>query len=148
MHEPHKNCPRIAQLSEKPRQEEIAKLRKGLRKSKLPEYMRDGFYGNHAALGRFKVFHNGSGLELTWCIAGGEEKSASLDRLCQSPEKEADRLEVGWLILNMFELDQRNEREHIASPKEIMRVISRYSRHIDSWRNWALVPAGHFILSE
>ena len=140
-----KQCNHIDLLLNTPSKEELSVLRKGLRKMKLPEIC-NGFKGSNDQLGSFvAISEKDNSVSFEWNIFGRDKKTVLFDDLCHKPELELDRLELGWLIMNLHALDRMHEVKAIADPNETMRVISWFSKREEQWKRWALVPAGHMI---
>jgi hypothetical protein len=138
-----KQCHHIALLPPVPSENDLPMLRKGLRKMKLPEIGK-GFYGSNDSLGKFRATSGDDGsISFEWNVIYGATKTAIFDDLCRKSELEFERLELGWLIMNMHALDRMHELEHIADPHEIMRAMNWFTKREEQWKRWSLVPAGH-----
>jgi hypothetical protein len=75
------------------------------------------------------------------------DQAFTFDDLSLNPDLEAQRLEVGWLIANLWMIEGRKVRDAIPGPNEAMRESSWYFEAEDRWRHWSQVSAGHMILS-
>ena len=142
-----KQCNHINLLPSVPSENDLPMLRKGLRKMKLPEIC-NGFNGCNDRLGKFTAVvedDSSNGIVFEWNMFGSDKKTALFDDLCRKPELESDRLELGWLIMNMHALDRMHEVDQIADPNAIMQTIKWFSSREAQWHRWALVPAGHMI---
>jgi len=144
MHD-EENCHHLTQLPPKPRVEDLDALRKGLRKRKPPTLELE--HGEHKRLGKFRIMRTEGEILIEWSIDRAS-RCVSLKDLNLKPEHEPDRLEIGWLIANMYKLDCIHNCDGIADLREIMKMTQWYGRHEDAYRHWALVPAGHMILDQ
>jgi hypothetical protein len=82
---------------------------------------------------------------LEWQMHGGAWKRFEFDDLSRNPNLAAERLEVGWLIANIFLFEGRRVRESIPGPNEAMRESARFFEEEGRWRHWAQVRAGHMV---
>ena len=60
-------------------------------------------------------------------MADGEPKRLPFDALSRDPDLEKQRLEVGWLIANVWMVEGRRIRDAIPGPNEAMRESARYA---------------------
>ena len=144
--ESQETCTHIDQLKPKPSPEDLSVLRKGLRKRKPPAFELER--GEHKRLGKFLVTRRDGDIFIEWSINERVSRLVSLADLNLKPEHEADRLEVGWLIASMYQLDGIHNCADVADLREIMKMMQWYGRHEDAYRHWALVPAGHMKLEK
>ena len=126
------NVPTIDQLSA---------LRKGLRKRKAP-VVRAGMRGSFESFGSFSVTKAADSFLMEWKIKGGTSKSSSFKDLCTDTGLELDRLELGWLIAAMFDLEAQRIMDSIGHPIEAFNAASEPRKAADDWRHWAKVKAG------
>ena len=140
------NCNLINGLPKKPSPEELNVKRKGLRKMKLP-FFTTSEYGSHPQIGSYKVYLDEE-VYFEWQVVGKETKRASFNELCNRSDLEFDRLDLGWLIADLYSLQRDIEIQNISGPNETMSVISWYAKREDPWRRWALVPASHMIFKQ
>lgn len=134
-------CSHISQLKPKPSAEDLARLRKGLRKRKVPTFELDR--GEHSRVGRFVLTDRNGETSIEWSLPGGDTRVVSLSNLNLKSAHELDRLEVGWLIADMYQLDCMHQCVDLADPRETMKTMAWFGRREDEYRHWALVPAGH-----
>jgi len=139
-------CTHLSKLDPMPSEAELTLLRKGKRKRKLPE-MSDGFVGEHSKLGRFSITACGMETICEWQTPGQEMRRECLSDLNVKKELESSRLAFGWLIASMFQLDGLHNVDAIPDPVEAMKAAAFFSKHKENWQHWALVPAGHMLLS-
>lgn len=144
-------CQHMAELPHMPSPEKLKMMRKGLRKQKLPDAA-SMTHGGHDKIGQFVFEHQTDKVMVRWNLAEGASKQATFAELCFSPEREQDRLELGWMIANMAQLDMEHELEdarNIPHPEYCMREMSRimgYFGKIEKrWRHWAIAQAGHML---
>jgi hypothetical protein len=133
----------INNLPQKPNTEELTAKRKGLRKMKLPVFTTSE-YGSCPQLGFYKVIFDKQAY-FEWQVIGKEMKQASFIDLCSHSDLELDRLDLGWLIADLYSLQKNIEIKQISGPNETMSMLSWYAKLEDPWRRWALVPAGHML---
>jgi hypothetical protein len=132
------------QLPPLPREEALKVLRKKARKRKIPN-IKVGSSGRLSGIGEFKIVGNGGVVCLEWQMAGGEPKRFAFDALSRDPDLAEQRLEVGWLIANVWMVEGRRIRDAIPGPNEAMRESARYFDAEERWRHWAQVAAGHMV---
>ena len=125
---------------------ELPGLRKGLKKRALPKAF-DGLWASQPGIGGFVFEQDGDDLRAEW-VAGASEKEQPRKKemfleLCHSPDKEQERLELGWLIADLFTHHAQEVLHSIPGPNEAMREASPFWKMADNWKHWALVPAGH-----
>ena len=145
------HCRHLKDLPNLPTIDELALLRRGLRKQKSPD-PRWMTTGGHPEIGQFVFEHSGGITQVTWNIVGAPSKQAAFSELCTHPNRELDRLELGWMIANMAELDRIHgidDAKSIPDPNYCMREMSRISNYFSKiekrWRHWAIVPAGYML---
>jgi hypothetical protein len=129
-----------------PTAETLVIKRNKARKRKVPK-VDVGSAGHLPGVGQFKIIEVDGAVCLEWQMADSETKRFTFDDLSQNPDLEAQRLEVGWLIANLWMIEGRKVRDAIPGPNEAMRESSRYFEAEDRWRHWSQVSAGHMNLS-
>lgn len=129
-------------MKEFPEGGDLPALRKGLRRRKLP-LIKSGMGGRCGFLGSFLITQKADGFYCEWQKKGGREKSASFMDLCTKPELELDRLELGWLMAELYALDAEQMMSHVGHPLEAFRVASAPLKAEEDWRHWAIVKPGH-----
>lgn len=134
-------CTHISQLEPKPSLEDLVKRRKGLRRRKVPKFEIN--HGEHPRLGKFVLNRSDGETVIAWTVPGSTPRAVSLADLNLKREHELDRLEIGWLIASMYQLDGIHQCKDIADLREVMKVMGWFGRHAAEYRHWALVPAGH-----
>jgi hypothetical protein len=132
------------QLPPLPRKEALKVVRKKARKRKIP-IVEVGSSGRLPGVGEFRIVENGDVVCLEWRMADGEPKRLAFDALSRDPELAEQRLEVGWLIANLWMIEGRRVRDAIPGPNEAMRESARYFDAEETWRHWAQVDAAHMI---
>jgi hypothetical protein len=85
---------------------------------------------------RWKTFKNGN------IASSGVYK---FSQLCTEPEFEERRLDVGWLIADLLDLEAVKMLHAIPGPNEAMKESEFYRKLAFSWRHWAQVEAGFMI---
>jgi hypothetical protein len=131
-------------LPSPPSEEALAAWRQKARKKKVPT-LDIGARGCMPGIGEFKITEADGVSYLEWEMVGNVPKRFSFVDLGRDPDLAADRLEVGWLIANLWMLEGRRVRDSIPGPNEAMRESERYLNAEDRWRHWARVPAGHML---
>jgi len=122
--------------------DQLPALRKGLRKRKTPA-IRAGMRGSFDSLGTFSVTKSSDTFLISWQIKGGNEKSSNFNELCVDTKLELDRLELGWLIAAMYDLEAQRIMDSIGHPIEAFNAASEPRKAADDWRHWAKVKAGN-----
>ena len=125
-----------------PEKDELPALRKGLRRRKLPA-IRSGMGGSCAFLGSFSITGKEDSFICEWTKTGGQKKSANFKDLCTRPDMELDRLELGWLMAELYDLQAQRIMSQVGHPLEAFRVASAPLKAEDDWRHWAIVKPGH-----
>ena len=144
------SCKHIAQLPKIPDRDDLPAYRKCLRKMKPPEFeLHDN--GGHAELGSFKVVFD-SEFVFEWRLFNGNNKRFNFNDLCMDPDLEFERLELGWLIGNIYSLNKIHHLESLDVPcnesmfKERSRLDNWYTKCETRWYKWALATSGKFTL--
>lgn len=125
-----------------PNSDQLSVLRKGLRKRKVP-FIQPGMHGSFDSLGSFSVSKGTDEFLIQWQIKGSTSKSFSFKDLCVDNGLELDRLELGWLIAAMFDLEAQRIMDSIGHPIDAFNAASEPRKAADDWRHWAKVKAGH-----
>ena len=99
-----KTCQHIQLLPERPNAEELADIKKSVKKKKRPT-VNVGDHGGHAELGFFTV-HFEDELHIEWNLIGCDEKKHKYKDLCERADHEIDRFKLGWLIGNSYTLNK------------------------------------------
>jgi hypothetical protein len=118
--------------------------RQKARKRKAPT-LDLGAHGGLPGLGEFKILEVDGAHHLEWRMAGGPPKCFAFDLLGRDPSLSAERLEVGWLVANLWHVQGRRVRDAIPGPNEAMRESARFFDAEERWRHWAQVPVGHML---
>jgi len=135
-------CTHIAQLPAIPTQAELEIHRKSRKKIKVPNFKANDF-GGHAALGQFFVKLEGD-LYFEWNIVGMETKRYPFADLCERSDLEMERLELGWLIGNIYRLNKIHDLERRGVPydeatqNERARVSNWYEKREAMWYRWGM----------
>ena len=150
--DPDGGCEHLKDLPQVPTPQQLTEMRKGLRKQKVPS-IHDGWSGGHPKIGRFSITREREQFVVEWVMDGSEPKSCTFEALCSNLEHELDRLEFGWMIANMAQLDKIHNTLDVDLPhpleqaREKERVWNYFEKIEKRWRHWAVVPAGHMIVS-
>lgn len=129
-------------MTPQPSPDQLQALRKGLRRRKVPT-IRQGMRGSFDDLGAFVARQDEGGLMVEWMFKGSQKKAALFAELCSEPAREIDRLELGWLIANMFDAEAQRIMDAIGHPMEAIRESAEPRKLADDWRHWAIVKPGH-----
>lgn len=128
---------------------ELQALRAGLRKRKTP-YVFDGMWCSEPGIGGMRATQVGYGLEIEWVtftdgVKSQPKKEFWID-LCSNSELEMKRLEVGYVVAAICDHNAQTVMNSVGGPMEALQESAPYRELADSWRHWALVPAGHMLL--
>ena len=135
----------IRQLPKVPDAQQLAEIKKKIKEKKRPS-IKDGDHGGHEDLGFFTVLVQNEP-QIEWNINRGLSKKLSFKDLCERSEYELERLEVGWLIGNIYSLNKLADLERIGVPagesalKEYARISNWYEEKEKIWYEWALAKA-------
>lgn len=137
-----------------PNPDELALIRKGLRKKRTPslEFLPPEY--EYEGVGRFETLMSADVILFTWSVKDGQVRRVSFSDLCNHPANELDRLELGWMIANFARLDGV---EHLKSMRPISyedfhqddfnRRYANQKKHFQDiesdWRRWAVAKPGH-----
>lgn len=127
-----------------PKAEHLEAMGRKARKKKVPHLPAD-LHGQLPGIGEFKIVDAGGTIHLEWQIQDGPRKRFGFDELSRDVGLASERLEVGWLIADLWLAHGHRIRNSIPSPNEAMRESARFFDAEDRWRHWAQVPAGHMI---
>lgn len=131
-----------------PSPDELAKLRKGIRKRKLPKLSSE-MMGQSPTFGYFEILENSDGFQLKWLIGSIDRNAAANTAFFQDlsfdDSLSAQRYEVGMLISSLFDEYGTQIRREIPGPHEAMQESEPYFREAEKWEHWAIVPAGYFL---
>ena len=129
-----------------PTPSELVGLRKGLKKRAVPKAF-DSLWASQPGIGGFVFEQDGADLRAEWVVGVSEKeqprKNAMFHELCNAPDRELERLELGWLIADLFAFHAQEVLNSIGGPNEAMREAAPFWKMADNWKHWALVPAGH-----
>lgn len=142
-----------------PKFDELLLIRKAMRKKSLPDVLQLPVEWDYKEIGRFKKYASDSTLIFEWNTKDGKCKRCSFIDLCMSPSHELDRLELGWMIADFARFDGINYlsqmRPHSYEESQLNYFNKQYAiqkKHYQKiegdWRHWAVVPAGHMLMSE
>lgn len=138
----HAVCEHVDQLPRMPDASELPAMRKGLRKIKPPS-INAGDEGGHAQLGWFSVEFR-EDFYLEWHLPGKTAKRYKFSDLDQRPDLEFERLELGWLIGNIYTLNRIHDVERLGAPsgesglREYARITNWYDKRSQAWYRWAI----------
>ena len=129
-----------------PTQEELITLRKGLRKRKLPKVF-DGMWGSEPGIGGVKFTAKGSDFHVEWVTFDDGIKSAlkhqNWSSLCSDPGLEMQRMEVGFVLSAVLELQGQKLMDSIGHPIEAFNEAKPLRDAAAEWKHWGTVKAGH-----
>ena len=130
-----------------PTTDEISQLRKDIQKRKTPPFNTDT-EGAWKGIGNFAFSESENGVLVSWQVEGKEKKCANFNELCLDTGKEADRLELGWLIAAVINNYANDLLKQIPDPNEAQSYVEPELEMVKEWQHWAVVPAGHMVISE
>ena len=129
-----------------PTKEELVKLRKGLRKQKIPQVF-DGMWGSEPGIGGVKFTLSGDDYQVEWVSFNdgliSEVRHVSWKSLCIDPALELQRLEIGLIFSELLQIHAQKVMDAIGGPIESIRESEPYRTAAKKWRHWAIVKAGH-----
>lgn len=131
-------CGHISLLTPRPNEADANAQSRRLGEVPRP-FFAAGFWGEHPRLGRFKVKEEDSD-HVQWHLAGSETQSASLQALSSDHSYASSRLDLGWLISALHELEGVHISETIPDPKEAMKEMSKWRRKARAYYRWAIAP--------
>lgn len=140
-----KKTKHMSKISSIPSAEALVEIRKTIKKKRRPS-VRDGEHGGHEELGFFSIRVENEPY-IIWNLKAGEEKKVSYKNLCELVEYELARLEVGWLIGNIYTLNKLIDLERLGVPagesalKEFARISNWYENKEKTWYEWAVAKA-------
>jgi hypothetical protein len=136
---------------------ELANIRKGLRRKAVPNF--DALPDEYecAGLGAFKKTKLQGEIAFEWQLPGSESRGFTFDELCRDSQREIDRLEFGWMIASFAALDGNRylsrlrpitmqDRHQDLYWREHKKQAKHYLAIVTEWRHWAVVSAGHMKL--
>jgi hypothetical protein len=131
-----------------PTPEQLIKLRKGLRKRKLPKLF-DGMHYCVPEKGIFNVYEHEQDFRIEYLLGSTDHKAkrnvAFFSELNSSPDLELTRYNIGMLISAAYETESNKVFNFISGPKEGMAACAPILKEADNWAHWAIVKAGHFL---
>lgn len=131
---------------ELPNEEELQTLRKSLKKRNLPRIF-DGMWCSEPGIGGVKCTSLGTDFDLEWVsFANGNKsalKHAQWNTLCTDSKLEMQRLEIGFVISSIVQLQGQKVMQSIGHPTEAINEAKPYLEAADNWRHWAIVKANH-----
>lgn len=137
-----KTCQHIQLLPERPNAEELADIKKSVKKKKRPA-VNVGDHGGHAELGFFTVYFDDD-IHIEWNLIGSDKKKHKYKDLCERADHETDRFKLGWLIGNIYTLNKLHDLEKLGVPNnertlsEYARLTNWYEKHEKIWYQWAV----------
>lgn len=123
---------------------QLEAMRRKARKKKVPQ-LPLGTHGRLPEVGEFRITDVSGVVHLEWQLSGTAWRSYSFGELSRDPDLAGERLEVGWLVANLWLLEGHRVRASIPGPNEAMRESARFFDAEDRWRHWAQVSAGHML---
>lgn len=131
-----------------PTDHELLKMRRGLRKRKLPK-ISEQMFGEAPGIGSFQVTIDGTILSIEWLVVGSSEpneiRKYTFQDLSFSPELEKERYELGMLMSTIYSEHGREIRNSIPGPHEAMMESNPYFVEAEKWEHWAKVVSGFFL---
>lgn len=131
-----------------PSADDLSLLRKGLRKRKVPNVF-DGLWCSEPGIGGMKVTVLNDDYQLEWVTFDGGVKSdlktALWTALCNDPALEFVRYEIGCLVAEILQIQQKAVMDSIGHPLEAIREAEPYRKASEAWKHWGIVKAGHML---
>ena len=128
-----------------PSAEDMIEIRKSVKKKKRPS-INDGDHGGHNGLGFFTIHFEDEPV-IEWNLQNTDAKRFKYSDLCVRADHEMHRLEIGWLIGNIYSLNKMHDLERIGVPageaalKEYARISNWYEKKEKIWYEWAVAKA-------
>jgi hypothetical protein len=91
-------------------------------------------------LGQFKIFDSPNGPQIEWALPGAQPSKLSIYTLSTDPSLASEKLDIGWIIASMYELDGLHNSDEIPDPREMMKELSKYMRTAEHYQHWAIAP--------
>ena len=131
---------------DRPTEEELRTIQKGLRKRKLPRVF-DGMWCSEPGIGGMKATASDLDLVIEWVsfekgVKSGLKK-ANWKSLCTDSSLEFQRLEVGLVVAEVLLAQGRKVMDSVGHPTEAAKEAEPYLRAAEEWKHWAMVKAGH-----
>lgn len=136
-------CQHIHLLTPLPSVADAFKRAKRLKSVSLP-WLPAGFVGEHPRLGKFVIDENNCD-SVEWNLIGGEVQVGSLNELSFNPSKAPMRLQLGWLISAIHELEGIHIADGIPDPAEAVKERSRWGRKAATYLKWGVAPVDKLI---
>lgn len=131
-----------------PSQAELEVLRKGKRKRKVPKIF-DGMWASEPGVGGVKFTLNDLDYLVEWVTSDNgiisPQKTASWKSLCQDPDHEMYRLEIGLTLSELFGINARRIMDSIGHPMTAIYEAKPYLAEAENWKHWAIVKSGHML---
>lgn len=135
-------CQHIALLPRVPTLEDLIQ-RDPAAKKIVPPKVADGDHFDHPQLGGFSISYD-TEFHIEWFIRKRKRKIRSLVELSERADLESERLEVGWLVGNLFSLCRIHDLERFGVPRgeqglrEYARLANWYNKKEAMWYQWAV----------
>lgn len=113
-------------------------LLKSLRKLAPPEMWAGTDFAN-TRVGGFETCACDGGVEITWWVGDGPRRVSRFEELADQEQITLERLELGWMVANIFRIEALRALRTIPDPAEAMEAASSQRREEDRWRRWAIV---------
>lgn len=121
-------------MKRQPAWDAVPALRKGLRKSLLPE-MSSHMSANHEGIGGFSFRESPEGLEVNWWIGKKDlVKTAIVKELSVDQDAEQHRLELGHQIAKFFDLHAQSIMDSIGHPLDAFMAAEPARKCAENWR--------------
>lgn len=117
--------------------EELVILRKKYLKRKMPS-LATNQHADNTKLGWFKTASSEAGLTIDWQTLNGQEHCEIFHELENQLNLAPLRLELGWLIANLWRVEGFRLLWSIPDPNIGMKESSRYFTEEARWRAWAV----------
>jgi len=139
------SCKHIQKLPMMPSPLEMVEIRNSIKKKKSPS-INDGDNGGHDELGFFAIHFEDEPV-IEWNLKRTDSRRFKFSDLCERADHEMQRLEVGWLIGNIYSLNKMHDLERIGVPageaglNEYARISNWYEKKEKIWYEWAIAKA-------
>jgi hypothetical protein len=131
-----------------PNEDELVMQRKGLRKQKPPKIF-DGMWASEPGIGGVKFSASSDDFKVEWVSfdAGvkSELKEAMWKSLCVDTKLARQRLEIGFVLFELFELQARKVMESVGHPITAFNEAKPYRAEAKRWKHWGVVLPGYML---
>jgi hypothetical protein len=127
-----------------PTADKLKSLREALGKQ-TPPRIHDRMWCSEPGIGGMQVTAVDADFRVKWVSFEGSVRSelreALWSELCFDPRLEMQRLEIGYVVAEILEVQGQRVMDSIGHPIDSLRESEPYREDARRWRNWAVVKA-------